>query len=520
MKKTIKNIIIAVVLLAILATAIFAFIKLNYTSQNTVSNNLFTDEYIKAGSGGKFGLIDSNGKTIMPFKYDDVVYDSKSQLSAVMLDGKWGFSDIKGNIVVNAEYDDVGLYGENNLAPVKKGDKWGYVNKSGKLSIECKFHSASRFSNAGIAVVEGDDRPYYINEKGEKILDTTYDMLDEFSKNGYAVVSSNEKFGVINKNGKVIVDLKYDREFSVDSEGFAVVSLEDKYAILNLKKGEITPFEYDFIMPTTVMYNSADIKSGFSKAYFIIFLNQLLESHNLFDENGIAIAVKNGRAGLINSKGKIVLEPKFDQLQIYNDSKVALVSDGDKYMYYDIKGNLLVNGEKFDKTNGFSNGLAVICKNSKWGYLDEKGNEVIKPQYSVAFGFSKNGLASVCKDDKWGYINKSGEFVIKPSYAYASTFVENVAKVHDGTSWKIIKSDGSTVCDKIISEPGLYADGYAVVESSNGSFSLYDLNGKLISKTKCDMIGSNHKSSKLCQANACYNDAAENTTYCEEHGVQ
>ncbi len=524
MKGILKNklsiAIISIAVVVAILSAIFFYVNNFNDNKNVIENNLFTDEYIKAGAEGKFGLINKQGTVVMPFKYDDVIYDNESGLAAVLLNGKWGFADKKGNIKIKCEYDDVGLFGKSSLAPVLKEDKWGYIDRSGKIVVECKYSTAKNFSDNGLAAVTGDGKPYYINTNGKKAFETQYDMIGEFNDNGYAVVSAKEKFGIINLKGKEIVELKYDREFSIDKKGYAVVSNGEKYGVVNIKGENILPFEYDFVMPTLAMYNSSEVKSGFSKAFFIIFVNQLLESYNLFDDNDVAIAVKDGKAGLVNSRGKTILEPKFEQIQVYRESDVVLVSDGDKYMYYGIDGKPLANGGKFDKTNGFNNGLGVVVKDTKWGYIDKKGAFAIEPQFDAASGFAKNGLASVRKAEKWGYINKKGAFAIEPSYDYASTFVQNIAKVNDGKTWSIIKSDGNKIIDNLALEPVLYNDGYIVVESDEGKYVLYDFNGNTISKTKCDVIGDTHKSTRLCQYKKCYKKAVIETSYCEEHGVQ
>ena len=122
LKTKIKKLILFIVIIAVLITAIFVCIN-NFSKQDKkVANNLFTTEYIKAGAEGKFGLIDKEGKVVMPFKYDDVVFDDESQIAAIMIDGKWGFSDKNGNIKVKAEYDQVGKFAKSTLAPVMKED--------------------------------------------------------------------------------------------------------------------------------------------------------------------------------------------------------------------------------------------------------------------------------------------------------------------------------------------------------------------------------------------------------------
>ncbi len=511
---------IILLLIACIGIGVFFWINNGKSDEDVLSNDLFSSEYIKVGTQGKFGIIDKTGKTIMSPKFDDIIVYDDSDIVAVKSEDKWGFSDLSGNILVKPEYEQVGSFGQSNLAPVMLGGKWGYVDRTGNKVVDSIYYNASSFDSAGLAIVEGDERPYYINEDGKKAFDITYDMLGSFNENGYAVVTIKEKFGVIDKKGNEVIAPTYERDFSVDSNNHAVVSLNDKYGVIDIKGNVLVPIEYDHIIPTVAMFDSAELNSTFAKAFFIINVADILKKYDVFDNNDVAIAVKNGKAGLINSKGEEVIKPQYERVQLYRKDGVVLVSDGKMYSFYDVKGNKLMNGEKYEKTNGFSNGLAAVCKNGKWGYVDKKGKFIIEPAYEYALSYADNGMAVVQKDKKFGYVNENGENVIGFKYTQADSYVGNIAKVLDDNGWKLIKSNGDIVCKNIKIEPYLYSDGYALVEGTDGKYIIYDLNGNIISKTKYDMIGQYNKSSSLCIEEQCYNEVVPETFTCEEHKMQ
>ena len=80
---------------------------------------------------GKWGVINTEGKEVVPLKYDDVDYFSEG-LAAVKLNGKWGFVDKEGKEVIPLKYDSVGSFHEGLAGVYLNGGKYGHINKQGK----------------------------------------------------------------------------------------------------------------------------------------------------------------------------------------------------------------------------------------------------------------------------------------------------------------------------------------------------------------------------------------------------
>lgn len=77
--------------------------------------------------------------------------------------------------------------------------------------------------------------------------------------------------------------------------------------------------------------------------------------------------------GILSVKGEVVIEPKYEYLDLFS-------------------------GE----------GLARFEDHGLWGYVNEQGVEVIPAQYEDANNFSE-GLAAVKVDGMWGFIDEFGE---------------------------------------------------------------------------------------------------------------
>lgn len=144
---------------------------------------------------------------------------------------------------------------------------------------------------------------------------------------------------------------------------------------------------------------------------------------------GLAMVRINGRAGLIDKTGRIVVPPRFLQIGAKN-----------------------YNSPYYNYSYGFSEGLIAASvgeyPNIFYGGIDHKGEYVIQPKYDILGTFSE-GLAPFLRDGKWGYIDKRGVEVIPPAYRDAGPFSAGIAIVTTNTNRAVfIDKKGRIVLEK------------------------------------------------------------------------
>ncbi len=167
--------------------------------------------------------------------------------------------------------------------------------------------------------------------------------------------------------------------------------------------------------------------------------------------------VVGGNGGLINARGEIVVEPRFEAIS-FNRSGSALIPAKHQghWGYIDRTGAFVID-PVFDIAWGFAEGLASVRINGKWGYIDETGSAVIPPQFENAFEF-QDGRAAVAIaspgraghstwEKLWGYIDKTGAFVVEPTLHGARNFSDGLAVVRRTHEWEFhyIDKKGRTV---------------------------------------------------------------------------
>ena len=164
----------------------------------------------------RVGFIDSTGKQICDFKFDNAKQFSQGLAPAYFID-KFGYIDTSFNFVIEPRFDythpfieDRAFVGAADTRSFKKF--WGLIDKKGNLISEFKYKSVWDFSE-GLAAVRYNDGWGFIDKKGHWFISPTYYFCASFI-NGLAWVTTKdkEKSGYINKSGEFILEIdKFDK---------------------------------------------------------------------------------------------------------------------------------------------------------------------------------------------------------------------------------------------------------------------------------------------------------------------
>lgn len=114
-----------------------------------------------ASQNGKYGLYDSNGKSLNDFSCQDADIYLGDYIAFKDETGKWGYVDEKGKIAITPQFEKAKSF-SNGLAAVYDGQSWGYINKSGTIVIEYQFVDADYFTEKGITLVSSLEGLYYM----------------------------------------------------------------------------------------------------------------------------------------------------------------------------------------------------------------------------------------------------------------------------------------------------------------------------------------------------------------------
>lgn len=437
-----------------------------------------------------------NNKKIYINKQGVIVYDSKSDFSdghaIVTLEEKKGFINGAGKQITALIYDDTNGFSEG-MANVKMGNKWGYIDKAGKIIIPLKFDNADIFVH-GLAVIKIDGKFGFLNKSGNLAIPLKYDSAGRF-KDGLALVQINKKMGYIDSTGTAIIPIVYD-DILPESLGYYALRFGNKWGFLNKKGVTVFPFIYDDVLsnfaeePKDIFHPYANYslpKASVIKDYeqFTIDIKgdkgykkgiapKGYDTAGSFSR-GMASVRLNGKWGLINLKGEIVIPLLYDR-ELYCFDGLVSVCLNKKVGLLDTTGKV-VTPIKYDDLGGILfiyNEFAQVALNGKWGLINKTGAEFISPKYDfiTAYGI---GTYFVRLNGKCGVIDKNGTEIIEIKYEEKCDAIDRSLYEFDRNSF--IEKYGKEMVP-LLHKENKTPDNGLVYFKLNGKFYPFDKHGQ------------------------------------------
>ncbi len=195
---------------------------------------------MQKGKEKYYGIIDTIGDTLIPFKYESVSY-FEGNLNKVFLNNKWGLVNRKGEELTPVKYDYMGdLKGEYIM--VQDQNNWGLINSKGEELLEPKYFGISCFNTDYIFYRNDDKQWHLLNGKTKKTKKLGYDQVYCFNWK-YTRVIKNEKYGLIDHNGKEVLKVEYDG-ISLLKNDQLLIRKGKYYGIMNTDLIWVKPLKY------------------------------------------------------------------------------------------------------------------------------------------------------------------------------------------------------------------------------------------------------------------------------------
>ena len=222
--------------------------------------------------------------------------------------------------------------------------------------------------------------------------------------------------------------------------------------------------------------------------------------------SGLLPALKNGKVGYINGKGKTVIAFNYDRM---NDSQWArgvrderiIVKQNRGFGVLDTRGKIIVRPERaISHISDFSQGLATVTAGGSTYTIDKNGNRTRQapdpspiPEPTPAQGSLPNPsthlpLTPRQQDGKWGFVDDKGVPMIIYAFDDVRAYSENLAGVRMGDNWGFIDKSGQLVIDF-----RFHKDGFILDSTKNP-----ELPEPLMFKNGKAWIGNLNNGDKLC----------------------
>lgn len=259
---------------------------------------------------GLVGLLDTTGQILLKPRYKDIGAFRQGYAKVRGSNGKFGLIDVHGREALPTIYARIGTIAEGLVTTQAPGsDKWRFIKVVSGKPIGDFYDTTQPFKN-GVTFVSTKKVKQIINSLGEEIL----------LKSGTPQFFSEGVFGISNTFNK-------DRAFYADASGnnlFGQVYSEIDTFHLGIAK----------VRPANMrkrLYGAINLRGVYIVPPKFRFLHP--------QPDGNIIINPQIFYGLVNKKGKVLLEPNFDRIEQLKTPNLFRAERGEEIGYFRVIGN-------------------------------------------------------------------------------------------------------------------------------------------------------------------------------------
>lgn len=467
---------------------------------------------------GTYALIDKTGKRLTEFEFIEV---GSFKMSRTIVqkenDGKYYIIDKKGSVSkegynyimrTNNEfykvrkgsqvaffnlqferktkwYDEI-LDFFDGYAPFKENGKWGWMSSKNFQEVVPAKIDEIIFPKYDTLFTS-----YFINKQIFLRVDSSYAVLTSDGKLlyipganvsplnciGFLLVLQKGKWGVATEDGKYVINPGFD--FLIPDILFPCTLIAKKdslYSLLNLKGPPI--FEGVFGNLGFFRWRGSYFQVNIDNKWGVInTINNNYLINPYYDnigplKDGHSIVSKDGKCGLIDTLGNLIVNTHYDALSIDENGLIKAYSNG-QWCLLNKQGDP-IKDTCFDLIESFNkNGVAVTHKNGKRGLIDSKGGEIFSPQFDMIWQL-KDNITWVEKAGKWGLVSTKGNFIVPVEIDFIESFgnpsnliTEGFSIVKDKNKYGYIDTTGKYIAQAKFDKAYIFNDGLAIVVVGN-----------------------------------------------------
>ncbi len=299
--------------------------------------------YLMAKKNGQIGVV-YNKKTIINCEFQDIEYNAENKTFFVQKNSKYGAYDMNGTNIVPVEYDYISYKGNYIYAELDETSK--YFDEFGKEinDVDIDYMAIYSTNNVTYSITVDEDGNYgIIDGKQNMLVQNTYSYID-YAFEKYFIALRDGKLGIIDSNDNTIVEFKYDVLQCINGTNVVQGKISDTNTvdIYSKKMQKVATVENAAI---NLYDDYIEVYSEKSTKYFDFEGNEKTNTQILKDNELFAVE-ENGKWGLTDKYGKIVVECIYDKVTELNEY-----------------------------------GFAGIKLDGAWGVVDQNGQVILEPTY-------------------------------------------------------------------------------------------------------------------------------------------
>ncbi|GEM_PF-2689600 len=333
----------------------------------------------------------------------------------------------------------------------------------------------------------------YMNSKGKTVIEPQFIRAEDFNYlNRLAVVlDEQERMNYIDENGKFLF-----KEFEYKGLEYPILGLvpfadeQDAWGVMDLDGNIILSQQYGRVGINVDGYITFEEngKCGMADDKGKILVEPLYD--NVFGGASGIIIRNDDKYGVYDGQGKELLPIVYEDMQFLTKDLIALKDESGKYAMYNYNGEKITD-HIYDEMNGYGRTMIQVSQEDKWGYLNNDGEVVVDIQYEqIDISILDPRYAQVKVDGKYGIMDMYGDYLLEPKYDYINlgfnddgTLNDKCFIVREGEKRSLIDKTGNILREDLYEGLMIYED-FIMGMNNEYQYILLDLQGKDIGKYK------------------------------------
>ena len=312
----------------------------NYDSDG---NAWYEQNVLRVEKNEKYGLIDLDGKNITEIKYDEIETLKGVQNSILVKEnGKYGLINTSGATIVNPKFSEIKAYDtddyKHGYITIDENKKYGLVSYAGTTILKNEYEKIEQIYGEKYFVIDEGKSQKVIDSLGNVVLEKDFDSISQINSDG-VVFQKDKNYGIIDLEDKEKLLFKYSDIYYKENAGFYVAE-GDSY------NSEI--LDSDFNVKAEGIISELNEDKGYIKLKVgdeYKYYNFKFEEKNVTEvlsSNTLFVSQKDGKYGFVDKDGNVVVDYIYDEAQEQNSYGFAAVKTNDLWGAIDSKGNVVV----------------------------------------------------------------------------------------------------------------------------------------------------------------------------------
>ncbi len=274
--------------------------------------SLFAQRSFPVKVNKKWGLMNAEGKLILPADYDGIGEFKRFGYAVMQKKGAVGMIDYLGSEIVSPQYDDIKIL-DSILIAVMDDMEWMVLNINGEIVLEKGYEKVYVWEGRFLGFMKG--KKWGIADiTGKKICSPKYDEI-KLEKEKYFKTRVKDNFGLISLSGKVILEPLCD-DIKIYNDSLFFYRVEKSWGAVDQSGREVIPSNYDDFRKVATNFISLTRNK---KKYLYSIPEVAIVTDGEYDDyssfsNDFALAIKDQKLGLLDLKGNLVLPLLYEEI--------------------------------------------------------------------------------------------------------------------------------------------------------------------------------------------------------------